>query len=523
MSTTASSEQPHVALGPARVDARLLLLAGAMALATYGWELFHFTLSIDEEIHTFATDTLASWIGQGRWAMALLVWILPRISALPFVSTLLFGAGLALSAALLAPLVARDRGERAFFVVLFVVSPVWPHLAEFNSLSFGVGIGLVALALALRASFQEGRAALAAAPLLLAFSFGIYQTFTLAFVVLAAIALATEPPPDAAGRAAAFRARLLRLAAVFVAATIVYAAAGALSRRIAPADTYIDVYLNWRNYLVDFWGTTQRMFPVIRKLLVGAHPIYLDRGAVFQVLGIAGVLGVAVDLLRRREDRPAGPLVVVGLLLGATVVAVVPAIVSAGYAPARTYITLPPLYAAIAARSLRLHRVRWPQWAALGLAAVTGVWISVTLFYSDAVARQRDALTASLLAARIDEVGRPVLHDRVPLVVVGYLEPATDLALRRVEVFGTSFFEHDWGNPHRVAAYLRLLGVRDLDPRPVADLLPIAREVEAMPRWPLPGSVAVVGGKLVVKFGPLSPPQQRDLDAAAAAASRAAR
>ena len=39
-----------------------------------------------------------------------------------------------------------------------------------------------------------------------------------------------------------------------------------------------------------------------------------------------------------------------------------------------------------------------------------------------------------------------------------------------------------------------------------------------MPRWPLPGSVAVVGGRLVLKLGPPSFAQQGQLDAAKAAA-----
>lgn len=513
-----SSEHRTLAVGPLRVDRRLLGVAACIALVTYGWELFHFTLSIDEEIHTFATDTAAAWIGQGRWAMALLVSILPRISALPFVSTLLFCGGLALAAALIAPLVAEGDGEQAFFAVLFVVSPVWPHLAEFNTISFGIGFGLVALGLALRLAFEEGRATAAAAAGLLACSFGVYQTFTLAFLVLAAIAFATRPAPEGTEPRASRRATALRLAGVLVAAVALYAAAGAVARRFVPASTYIDVFINWREFLVDFRGAVARTVPVIARLLSGRHPIYLRRGAIFLVLGIAGVLGLVVDLLRRRDARRPGPLLVLALFAGAIAAAVVPEIVSAGRAPVRALITLPPLYAAVAARSLRLPPVRWPQWVALGLAATTGVWISVSLFYSDAVARQRDALTASVLAARIDAVARPVFPGRIPLLVVGYLEPAEDLALRRVEVFGTSFFEHDWGNPHRIAMYLRIMGIPDLDPVPVTALLPIAREVEAMPRWPQPGSVAVVDGKLVLKLGPPSYTQQRELDAARAAA-----
>jgi hypothetical protein len=369
--------------------------------------------------------------------------------------------------------------------------------------------------------FEEGRAPLAAGSVLLAFAFGIYQTFTLAFLVVAAMAVA-RPAPEGVSRSTAFRTRVLRLGIVFVAGAALYAAVGFMTRWIARPSAYIDVYLNWRDFLVDFRGAAGRTLPVIGRLLGCTHAIFLRAGLPFQILGIAGVLGLLVDPWLRRDDRSPGPLAVLALFVGATAVAVVPVVVAAGMAPARALITLPPLYAAIAARSARLSRVRWPQWMVLALAAVTGVWISVTLFYSDDIARQRDALTASALSARIDEVGRPVFPDRIPLLVVGYLKHDPDLALRRVEVFGTSFFEHDEGNPYRIAHYLRLMGVRDLDPQPITSLIPIAREVEAMPRWPLPGSVAVVGGMLVVKFGPPSTPQQRQLEVAGAAAAGAA-
>ena len=50
---------------------RLAALLSGVAIAAYGFELFNLNLTIDEEIHAFASqDTM--WIAQGRWGMFVL-------------------------------------------------------------------------------------------------------------------------------------------------------------------------------------------------------------------------------------------------------------------------------------------------------------------------------------------------------------------------------------------------------------------------------------------------------------------
>ncbi len=58
--------------------------------------------------------------------------------------------------------------------------------------------------------------------------------------------------------------------------------------------------------------------------------------------------------------------------------------------------------------------------------------------------------------------------------------------------------------------------MQGLDPTPLARVAAAAREIDAMPAWPSPGSVAMVSGTLVLKLGPFTPAQRRELEAAAA-------
>ncbi len=67
----------------------LFLVSLACSLLCFGYELFNFSFSIDEELAAYQhnEDYWKAWLGQGRWGMGLLVFLLPAdISYMPFVS-----------------------------------------------------------------------------------------------------------------------------------------------------------------------------------------------------------------------------------------------------------------------------------------------------------------------------------------------------------------------------------------------------------------------------------------------------
>jgi hypothetical protein len=131
------------------------------------------------------------------------------------------------------------------------------------------------------------------------------------------------------------------------------------------------------------------------------------------------------------------------------------------------------------------------------------------LFNADAIARDRDRLIATMLADRIANV--PGVKPDQPFVVVGQWNHEIAGPAARVEVFGASFFEHDGGNPYRVGHYLELLGVKGLRPTPITAVRDQLADIEKLPSWPAPGSVALIADKLVIKLGPLSFQQKLNL------------
>src|SRR5258706_1782122 len=114
--------------------AHLTLFTVCLLLLLYGYEIFNFSLSIDEE--AYSTDNvLQASIEQGRWAIGLFAYMLPPLGGVPVLSTVIFCAGLGVSACILARVLFRINGAHWTFAGLFVASPLSPHIAEFNPLS----------------------------------------------------------------------------------------------------------------------------------------------------------------------------------------------------------------------------------------------------------------------------------------------------------------------------------------------------------------------------------------------------
>ena len=85
---------------------------------------------------------------------------------------------------MLARVLFRKHSAQWAFVGIFVSSPLWPHLAEFNISSWCAGIGCVLLTFALLFFISERRFGDIWAGCLLAVATGIYESLYVWFLVL---------------------------------------------------------------------------------------------------------------------------------------------------------------------------------------------------------------------------------------------------------------------------------------------------------------------------------------------------
>lgn len=494
------------------------LTAIVISLLAFSTELGSFSLSIDEEAFAYDAHPWRTWMAQGRWSMAFLAWLLPPISAVPFLSTFLFCAALSVSALLLAGCFAPSRREAVAFVALFASFPVWPHVVEFNQLAAGYGLGLVLVSLAIGLVWRRNLCTAFVAGLAASIATGIHQSLLVVFLCGSLFAAArqfggtSEAGIDKSSRPSGM---LGWLAASWGVAVLGYFAIARFALfATGESLTYVDQFVRLREYLTP-WSARQalvRVFTRVAELTAGVDPMFLGwGGAVLALSWLGGLYGLWRLIERSRSISVAGILPLV-LTVAATASAFATVFGATGGAPARSLGALSLVYAIAGAAAMRLEVLRqFPQWALLSYAVLVNCWISTALFNADAVARQRDAVQVAVIAQRLADF--QLRADRpMPFTTVGMWSHDVGGPALRVEVFGASYFEHDGGNVYRILYYLRLLGIQGLHPVPPSQLKGHLSVLEQMASWPDPGSLAVVDGTVVLKLGPLPRDQQRSLE-----------
>ncbi len=494
-------------------DRGLWAFALVLAVLVYGPELANFSLSIDEEVHSYAPDIWKNWASQGRWGMALLTYTLPPLWPLPFLAPLLFCLGLSVSALLLSRLVVRNRPEAFVFIGFFVSSPIWLHIGEFNTFSWGAGIALSAVALAARIAVGERKTDVVLAGLFAGFATGVYQGMVLLYALIVLVLCVRNRAFWGGCNIADGRRRLLLGPAIsFVIAGAFYYCVNSLVLALLDEELgYVSGWVNLDQFFDSrFSAAASRTLQQVGGFLTGTDPTFLGWGAAILLLpwfgfavGVRKVFDRRVDTFRWRLIG----LISFGIAVAITFSLVV---VSTGRIPTRALTTLPFFYSIMAVNAFRVRFGQGLRWAAFGYAMFVSLWISTALFYSDALARQRDSVLAGRFVNRVESVGRQKFGKLIPVVVVGAWSHEAKGPARQVAIFGESFFGHG-GNSTRIGHYLRLQGLGDIKIANITRLQGKLDRINDMPSWPAAGSVAVVDDVVVVKMGPFSAQQSRKL------------
>lgn len=490
---------------PTNFDAKVLGIVLASILCLYGYELFCFTLSIDEELYSFSPDTWRGWISQGRWGMALINAILPPISAIPFVSTLIFGCGLALSALNFATLLKLDCEKSVFFCLLFIAFPTWPHVAEFNTLSFGVGIGLVAMSMGMRLALEDSLLSFVLSILLLSFSMAVYQAFSIFIVIVFLfVSLLGYVADTISGSKWKFIRKSILIIVLATFTTMLVQGAVYAFFDIA-ANGYIGQFVRVQDYITAFRASLVIVIAKSVRLFIGKDQIYLGWGMLITSLPLFGVFIYLTKIFRVDLKNALSDLMLLVLILCA---AVLPIFISVAAIPARGLIYIPFIAAAfgsiaVSTASSRMTQVLTRGW--LFAAVLASIYISNQLFYWDYLARVQDQQTALSISQRLDNLRKN--DGAIPFTVIGALQP--QLPVKKIEVFGASFFEWDGGNINRINAYMKIIGIRNIAPVAIGSVsVEQLEKAEKMPIWPSTDSVGWVDNVVFVKLGQLNTQQK---------------
>lgn len=494
----------------------LLAMAFVVAMLVYGVELGSFTLSIDEEVAAYEPNSWRVWLNQGRWGMSLLLKLLPNFTYIPFLATLLFCIFLSASSVYFSRLMFSDSREAAVFIALFVASPIWLHVAEFNTLSWGVGIGLAVCAYAVGLYQRNKIGAGLLACLCISFAIAIYQAFLIFYAMLLLLMLLKdwhgELLADREGlHFSTMCKQLLKIALSLVLAVVGYLAIQkALMYFTHSQITHVDTFVRVNDYLQNPVETLTITGHKIYKLVSGVDPSYLGWGWAILLLPWLGCLA-CLRFAATQVGRPFALSMIVMTAIMILLATFSLVILSAGTLPVRAIIGFPLLCAVLGTLGFRLLK-RWPilRLATLLYSILICIWLSSFLFGLDNLARQRDEVMATKISTEINRIV-PANTRVVQVVFVGEWTHEHVQGVTSIEVFGTSFFQQDGGNPYRIAMFMRLAGNTNIEPNKVSRIKPYIAQVEAMPSWPSAGAVARINDVVVVKLSALSNQQRAEL------------
>jgi hypothetical protein len=484
----------------------LLVFAIAVALLTYGYEINNFSLSIDEEVQSFNPANWIGWTSQGRWGMGVLTYIFPSgMATMPFLPTFLFATGLALSAVMFSSILTNSRESAFVFTGIFVSSPIWLHIGEFNTLSWGFAFGLIVTAIAIKHINVGGGKNAVISGICIAFSLAVYQALFILYLTAVLLLCIKKEWEQAANQNSSFFGRnSLIFIDVFksvIVAVVVYFIMNHFFMYMSGSSlTYLNNFVNLSAYADGESGVALlRVFNQTKGLLIGSDPTFLGAGGASLLLFWIGAIFAVKNLLNSGLSIITKTYVSV-LSVSVFLLAILLIIISAGYIPTRALIVFPILYAALSALAFKYKVGHKLLSLIFCVALFANIYIANVLFYADHVARQRDLVMATRIIDRVEDVGRSVFGDKIPLAIVGSWQHEMAAPALRVEIFGESFFEHDGGNPYRVAAYFRLLGCRGLVPLPITEIENELHDIKLRPSWPAKEAVFITKSAVIIKL-----------------------
>lgn len=492
-------------------DVVVYLFLAAVILLSYGYEIFNFNLTIDEEAHAIRAGRLhMDWASQGRWGMGLLNNFVLQNPITPAVSVLL---GLAGTAAGLFVYFKNtypiDRVGLSGVVALAVTVPTLAFTYTFSTLAYGIGFAFAAIAASFLLIRRQAWWALAAACLLGAFAISVYQTFVFVLAMFAlAGAVNSWDGKKTYARGVSWKLLAYVLGSVAIYLLINYMVLKVTSQDVRYVGQFIDLKGFFEYPLERSRASFERVLKILRLRsdLFGEHSIWL--GVVFSV---AIVFSFIFPLLKRQY----GLLVRGGVIaLGILGIMVFADAIAPGGAPIRSVIYIPVGVAIIVANAYTVvgKGAKQALFSLSFLAIIGNSMINNHLHASSVAAEFKDRMLAETIVNAVRKLnlksGGNVSLFRVELI--GSHAWAETVVQSKTETFGASFFEWDAGNRRRVAAYLSLNGLPTVGASD-EDRVQVLELAKRMPSWPHDGWIALSGDVVVLKFGEYSFPQRESL------------
>ncbi|WP_189476394.1 glucosyltransferase domain-containing protein [Mesorhizobium sp. M2A.F.Ca.ET.043.05.1.1] len=482
---------------PSSIRAAINLFA--IFVAMYFSELASFSLSIDEEVAAFRTDS-SIWIAQGRWGAYLIERFLIPNPVMPLLAPAIFGAGCVAAYLLVMDIIDKHRlsiAEYACFTI-FCAFPTWFFIVEFYSNIAAVGIGLAASALAIwlinKKDLPADGSRFFVAIVAGGFAISIYQSFAPAILVLGIVVCVLRAR---AGIESSLPKDVTRAGVLIAGSAIFYAVGNAIFKSFTSKRSEYFESLFQPGFLFQH--------PVVvtgRVLEALGGALGLDRGSYGVILWAVPLLVALGGWTLFKESSRSRLL----LLAAALVCLFIPFgvhVLAAGTMPVRSLVGLPIavwlfVYLGVTSSNARIGMV-----SAILLGVVI-FQIQVIQNYRQAssyLVDKHDTLLAAAIYGRLTSMPGFDAKRSYALTVFGGLPFTTNYPRPPGSTVGYSFFEWDGGNAWRITYYMKLLGYSNLNGPTDQQVDQTIVRLSTMPVWPAPGSLEIQGDIVLIRLG----------------------
>jgi hypothetical protein len=489
----------------------IIIYSVILAIICYGYELFNFSFSIDEEYQSFqkASDFIGL-IKDGRWGTYYFNLLFFPHSLLPYLPTLIAILSIATSSFLFVNSEKVDIQSKIIFSTIFISYPLHSYYLEFNILNAPLAIGMVFSVLSyllVKKTFEnhEGKTfKLIASILTLTLSFSFYQALLPVYILLVLIHLLMYILTNESVEFGELFKRALNFFMVFCFAFLIF--------------KIVDICLNYfvvpelrnsQGYTDHFWlwgkmPVGEHIFILFQKTIC-----YFTEKAFYGAFAIQSLFLLVPFLFLVIFIKVKGKInkMLAMFILGfAILTPFLVMYVTGSYLPPRSLVALPFLLAAFWFLTSQFVG-NWIRKAMVIIALLlffNNTYYTTRLFYSSYVAWQADRDMANRIIERIYQLDLPDNKDQISVAFIGgYKFQKNELFLDTNDPFGASFFSWDNGTPHRMNALFKSIGIDNLIVTPKEQIRKISDTIDQMPCWPRKGSVALSGEIVVVKLSEL--------------------
>ena len=463
-------------------------LAALLSYAVvYGFELTHFTLSIDEE----PMDNFVQTLSAGRWGHALLRhYILPE-PYLPFFTLLLSLLLLSATAAFSAIYLKLNRFHSVTFCVMLAALPQLAYQLQFSNQADTVAISMLCSVCSLfMLEYINAKKALVFILLTVA-SLSIYQSIFFYAASLICVGLTIGAVRGEVGLMDAINKILLfsGLAGLSLAIDSVLSKAVA-SYYGVPISGYLSAMIGWGKQ--DFSGVAHNVYLFIKDYITG-NAAYGMNAFSFSLLWLTAL--IAISFLNRKN------VLLIAILGVATFLSMFLLNIAIGSGmPPRAMTQAPMVFAGLYICLIVTLRARFASLLVSLIFLAVSAASSTRLFYSDYMAREADKNFSAQIINAIYRAYPDYSPDETPVFFYGSHSPYNQWRVPTADIFGASFYEWDGGNNQRMYRYLDTSNIAHLK---IPDAAQVKRSRAAgvgMPSWPSKESVRRINGVIIVKL-----------------------